>query len=73
MSQAISSRVEEFWLYEREVDRREGDRLKAQHLALRARDFPLFDDNQIFDSNAPMPGMIIAWLIGENHAGFEAG
>ena len=65
--------VEEFWLDEREVERRERQRLETQHLAFGARDLPALDHDQIFDPDAPMPGMIKARLIREDHAGFERG
>ena len=50
------------------VDRREGQRLEAEHLLLRAGDLARLDQHQILDADAVFAGLVIAGLVGEDHA-----
>ena len=53
------------------VDRYQRDRLETEHLALRAFDGALFDDDEVFDADAIVAGFVIAGLVGEDHARLE--
>ena len=60
--------VQQLRLDEAEVDRREGDRLEAEHRPFGAGDCPLLDHEQVLDADAEAPGRIIAGLVGNDHA-----
>ena len=56
-----------------EVDGREGDGLEAVHLALGSRDLALLDEDQVLDADAPRAGLVVAGLVGEQHARLQRG
>ena len=64
-------RREQRRLDERPVDRREGQRLEAEHLALGAGDLAPLDEHEVLDADAVLAGLVVARLIRQDHARLE--
>src|SRR5271165_838792 len=61
-------RVEQLRFDQGEVDRRQREGFESIHFAFGAFDESGLDDDEVFDPHPPMPGPIIAGLVGEDHA-----
>ena len=64
---------EESWLNQVQIDGREAQCFETVHVAFGAGDVAFFDENEVFDANAPLACFVKAGLIGQHHAGFERG
>src|SRR5438067_3679953 len=53
------------------VDWGEGEGLEAEHLLLRPLDFARNDQHEILDADAVFSGLVIAGLVGDDHARLE--
>ena len=56
---------------QRAIDRRQRQRVEAEHVAITARDLARRDDDEIFNADAIGPGFVIAGLVRQDHAGLE--
>src|ERR1700749_787030 len=62
-------RLEQRWLDGLAIDRREGDGLEAIDLAARlAQPVAFLDNDEILDADAVGAGLVIAWLVRDDHA-----
>src|SRR5438067_5844688 len=53
------------------VDRRESQRLEAEHLLFGTLDLALANEDQILDADAVFAGFVIAGLVGDDHPGLQ--
>ena len=64
-------RAQQLHIHKCQIDGCQGQRLEIEHVAFGACDEGLFHDDQILDADAIGAGLVIARLVGQDHARFE--